>query len=215
MEHKSPLLDATPVLESRNRSHKRNVTTFVVICLLNLTLLALIWTLLLTPAQNQPSLAVTTRSTSNLGDINSPLIGKPAPDFTLPVLSTDTSLSHIHLADLKGKPVVLNFWASWCAPCNDEAPLLQKAWPHQKAQGVVFIGIDAPENTSNALKFLQKYTISYSNVQDTMRSTTAIDYDVAGLPETIFIDRNGMVMAKWASPLNQQGLQQEMAKLLR
>jgi cytochrome c biogenesis protein CcmG/thiol:disulfide interchange protein DsbE len=215
MENKSSLPDATPVQESRNRPHKRNVTTFVIICILNLTLLALIWTLLLTPAQNQPSLAVTTRSISNLGDINSPLIGKPAPDFTLPVLSASANSSHIHLADLKGKPVVLNFWASWCAPCNDEAPLLQKAWPNQKAQGVVFIGIDAPENASNALNFLQKYAISYSNVQDTVRSTTAIDYDVAGLPETIFIDRNGMVMAKWASPLNQQGLQQEMAKLLR
>jgi cytochrome c biogenesis protein CcmG/thiol:disulfide interchange protein DsbE len=92
---------------------------------------------------------------------------------------------------------------------------LQKSWPDLKAQGIVFIGIDGPENTSNALKFIQKYGITYPNVQDTVNGATAIDYGATGFPETIFIDRNGVVVAKWAFPLNKQGLQLELAKLAR
>lgn len=194
----------------QKRSRKRSITIFVVVSIINAALLVLLWTQLLTPAQNQSR--TNTNSDNGIGDINSPLIGKAAPDFALPVLG---GASKIHLADLKGKPVIVNFWASWCAPCNEEAPFLQKSWPHLQAQGVVFIGIDGPEKSSDAQKFLQKYKISYLNVQDTIDGSTAINYGVTGFPETVFINRDGVVVAKWVFPLTQQGLQLEMAKINR
>ncbi|HLG62786.1 MAG TPA: TlpA disulfide reductase family protein [Ktedonosporobacter sp.] len=193
----------------QKRSRKRSITIFVVVSIINAALLVLLWTQLLTPAQNQTG-ANSNSGSSSIGDINSPLVGKAAPDFTLPVLA---GTSKIHLADLKGKPVIVNFWASWCAPCNEEAPFLQKSWPRLQAQGVVFIGIDGPEKTSDAQKFLQKYGISYLNVQDTIDGSTAINYGVTGFPETVFINRDGVVVAKWVFPLTEQGLQLEMAKM--
>jgi len=195
----------------QKRSRKRSITIFVVVSIINAALLVLLWTQLLTPEQNQTG-ANSNGGSSSIGDINSPLVGKAAPDFTLPVLG---GASKLHLADFKGKPVIVNFWASWCAPCNEEAPFLQKAWPHLQAQGVVFIGIDGPEKTSDAQKFLQKYGISYLNVQDTIDGSTAINYGVTGFPETVFINREGVVVAKWVFPLTEQGLQLEMAKMLR
>lgn len=195
----------------QSKSRKRSITIFVVVSIINATLLVLLWTQLLTPAQNQTS-ANSNSGNSGIGDINSPLVGKAAPDFTLPVLG---GASKIHLADLKGKPVIVNFWASWCAPCNEEAPFLQKSWPSLQVQGVVFIGIDGPEKSSDAQKFLQKYKISYLNVQDTIDGATAINYGVTGFPETVFINRDGVVVAKWVFPLTQQGLQLEMAKINR
>jgi len=198
---------------TQTRSRKRRIAIFVGACIVNTALFVLFLTQLLTPAQPQSQSGTHASSTANLGDSNSPLLGKPAPDFTLPVLSGSAGSAVIHLADLKGKAVILNFWASWCAPCNDEAPFLQKAWPGLRGQGIALIGIDGSEKSSDALTFMRKYGISYPTVQDTVNSATALDYSVTGLPVTIFIDRKGVVVAKWASPLNEQGLQLEMAKI--
>ncbi len=196
----------------RKSSRKRNITIFAVVSIINVALLALLWTQLLTPAANQPNTPLS--STSGLGDASSPLIGKPMPDFTLSTLNGNTA--KIHLADFKGKPLVLNFWASWCTPCTQEAPLLQKAVPQLQAQGVVFIGIDGQEASSaDALKFMQKYGVNYLNVQDTIDGSTAISYGATGFPETFFINRNGIIVARWAGPLNDKGLQNEIAKINR
>ncbi len=194
------------------RSRKRSITIFIVVSVINVALLALLWTQLLTPAHPTPTSSDSTTSTT--GDINSPLVGKVAPDFTLSALNSDGSAGgKMRLSDLKGKVVILNFWASWCEPCNQEAPFLQKSWPHLQAQGVMLIGIDGPEKASDAQKFLQRYTITYHNVQDTVEGATAIDYGVTGFPETVFINKQGVVVAKWVFPLTEQGLQLEMKKL--
>ena len=196
----------------KKRSRKRSITIFVVVSVINAGLLVLLWTQLLTPAHPAPTSSNSTTSTT--GDINSPLVGKTAPDFTLSMLTSDGSKGgKMRLADFKGKAVMLNFWASWCQPCNQEAPFLQKSWSHLQSQGVVLIGIDGPEKASDAQKFLQRYTISYRNVQDTVEGATAINYGVTGFPETIFINKQGIVVAKWVFPLNEQGLQLEMKKL--
>jgi len=201
-------------VEASKAPRKHNLKFIIIACVINVALLTLFLTQLLTPAQHQSQTSTRSSGTTGLGDSASPLVGRPAPDFTLPLLSKGTGPTNIHLADLKGKAVILNFWASWCAPCNDEAPFLQKAWPGLSARGVMLIGIDATEKTERALAFMHKYGISYPTVQDTLNSATALDYSVAGLPVTIFINRQGVVVAKWSSPLTEQGLQLEVAKIV-
>lgn len=196
------------------RSRKRSVTIFIVISLLNVGLLALLWTQLITPAHTSQIPA--SGSTSNgaiSGNYNSPLLGKPAPDFTLPLLNGQGG--PIHLASFKGKPVMLNFWASWCGPCNQEAPFLAKVAPQLKAQGVVLLGVDSQDTSGPALKFIQKYGITYPNVQDTLTGTTTTNYGISTLPVSVFINRAGVVAATWIIPLDKKGLQQELAKITR
>lgn len=200
-----PLLEQDAI---RKRSRKRNITIFVVVSILNVALLALLWTQLLTPAQNQVSGPLT--YSSGTGDVNSAVIGKPMPDFTLKTLDGNSTL---HLASLKGKPIILNFWASWCTGCVQEASYLGKIQSQLHAQGITFIGIDGQERASDALSFLQKNNLSYFNVQDTTNATTAISYGSTGFPETVFINRRGIIVAKWAGPLNDAGLKTELAKM--
>ena len=194
----------------RRRSRKRSITIFVVVSILNVALLVLLWTQLLTPARNQATAGTSFSSSSGLGDISSPLVGTPMPDFTLKTLDGNTT---VHLASFKGKAIILNFWASWCTGCVQEAPFLQKIQPQLQTQGVAFIGIDGQESASNALAFLQKNNMHYLNVQDTLNGDTTISYGVTGFPETVFINRNGIIVAKWAGPLSDSGLRAEMAKM--
>ncbi len=171
------------------------------VSLVNLALLVLLGSQLLTPAQNQ----------SNAG--SSPLIGHPAPDFTLAVLSAHAgAASKMHLADLKGKPIVLNFWASWCIPCQHEAPLLQATWQSVQRQGIVFLGIDFQDARSAGLTFLHTYGITYSNVADDTGST-AINYGVSGVPETFFLDRHGVIVSKVIGELTAQTMQRNLQLL--
>jgi cytochrome c biogenesis protein CcmG/thiol:disulfide interchange protein DsbE len=138
-------------------------------------------------------------------------VGNAAPDFSLPVLNgTGTQ---VHLADLKGKAVILNFWGSWCEPCKQEAPFLQQTWTKIQPQGAIMLGIDAPESSENALKFIHQYGITYTNVKDTIQGSTGLDYGITGQPETFFIDRNGTVIAHWFGPLTEDGMRSELAKL--
>jgi cytochrome c biogenesis protein CcmG, thiol:disulfide interchange protein DsbE len=202
------LLEEPTILKSRLR--KRSITIFIVVSILNVALLTLLWTQLLTPAQNASSMQNSTSDTG-LGDVSSPLIGKPAPDFTLAKLS---ETGNLRLSDFKGKPVILNFWASWCDPCNAEAPFLQKTWQSRlQQQGAVLIGVDGQEQASAAQAFLQKYHISYVNVQDTLDGSVGIRYGVAGFPTTIFIDAHGTVVAKSIAELDEKTLNLELKKL--
>jgi len=193
----------------KSSSRRRSIIIFTVVSLLNVGLLILLWSQLTTPA---PGL-----NTSSVGDApanaNDPLIGKPAPDFTLAALSAHVEPA-LHLASLKGKPLVINFWGSSCAPCAEEAPLLQAAWQRARAQGVVFIGIDYQDTQSDGLSFLQKHGITYLNAIDA-NGATAINYGVTGTPETFFINPQGVVVATMRSELTAQVLQAKLASLTR
>ncbi len=197
----------------RKRSRKRSITIFIAVSALNVGLLVLLWTQLLTPAanvSNQQSSGF--GDSSAVGDISSPLIGKTMPDFTLATLDGS---KQVHLATLKGTPLVLNFWASWCTGCQQEVPFLQKAQGQLKAQNVVLMGIEGQEAASAGQAFLQKYNLNYLNVHDTTDGTTAISYGVTAFPETLFINSKGIVVAKWIGPLTDKGLQLELAKMTR
>jgi cytochrome c biogenesis protein CcmG/thiol:disulfide interchange protein DsbE len=101
---------------------------------------------------------------------------------------------------------MLNFWASWCDPCKHEAPLLETTWQRIQGQGIVFLGIEFQDPASEGLSFLRTYGITYRNVVDPTGST-AISYGVTGVPETIFIDRHGVVVHKVIGELTEQTLQ--------
>ena len=186
----------------KRRTRRRRVLVITFVSLFNIGLLALLGSQLLTPARNQNSSGAT----------SSPLLGHPAPDFTLAVLS-DTPVPAIHLATLKGKPIVLNFWASWCDPCKHEAPLLEAIWQRVQSQGVVFLGVDYDDTQGDGLAFLQTYGITYRSVMD-KDGAVAINYGVSGVPETFFIDRRGIIVQKVIGELTQQTLQANIQALL-
>jgi cytochrome c biogenesis protein CcmG, thiol:disulfide interchange protein DsbE len=120
-----------------------------------------------------------------------------APDFTLERLDGQGDLA---LASLRGKTVVLNFWASWCGPCKDETPLLQKASERWRGKDVVFVGVDVKDFRGDARSFLARYGVTYPNVYDGKGSTVG-RYGVTGFPETYFVDAEGRVRHRIAGPV--------------
>jgi cytochrome c biogenesis protein CcmG/thiol:disulfide interchange protein DsbE len=110
---------------------------------------------------------------------------REVPDFTLPQLGGGTLSSR----ELRGSPVVLNFFASWCLPCREEAPLLERTWQVYKDRGVRFVGVDIEDTERSARHFVASYDISYPVVRDEDKKL-ARALDVYGLPQTFFIDEN-------------------------
>jgi len=125
--------------------------------------------------------------------------GKPirGPEFTLPYLR---GTGELEFASLRGKAVVLNFWASWCGPCKDETPLLQKGWQRWQGKDVVFVGIDAKDFRGDARAFVERFGVTYPNVYDGKGSMVG-RYGVPAFPETFFIDRSGKVVYRIAGPV--------------
>lgn len=137
-----------------------------------------------------------TRFGTDPGVVDSPLIGRPAPDVTLPYLEADGELS---LADLRGEVVVVNFWASWCVPCREEHGELVAAAQRYRDDGVTFLGIVYQDRPEQAVAFLDELGRGYDQLRDP-GSRAAIDFGVFGVPETFFIDRDGTVVGKVVGP---------------
>lgn len=139
------------------------------------------------------------------------LVGKPAPDFTLP-LWNGTPGETERLSRLKGHPVVLNFWASWCDPCHDEAPILTDAWRTYGARGAVFLGLAWQTNQQDGLRFLQQYGVTYpcGPAPDSMATT----YMLPGLPVTVLIDRSGVVVQRFVGSLPKTSFDQALQALV-
>ena len=123
-----------------------------------------------------------------------------APGFDLPVLlepaPADRAFAdgRLALSELRGRPVVLNFWASWCVPCREEAPVLERAWRGARRTRLVFLGVNMQDISDDARAFASRFGISYGTARD-RGDGVAHDYGVTGLPETFFIDRRGRVVA--------------------
>lgn len=121
--------------------------------------------------------------------------GATVPNFSMPLFSgyEYQGQSTISLADLRGKVVVINFWASWCKPCEQEAAELEQAWELYGPTGeVVFIGVDYVDTEPEARVYLEKYGITYANGPD-MGTKVSQLFRITGVPETYFIDRKGVL----------------------
>jgi cytochrome c biogenesis protein CcmG/thiol:disulfide interchange protein DsbE len=148
-----------------------------------------------------------------------PLESGSAPTFELKTYDGQT----IRLSDLRGKGVAVNFWASWCQPCREEAPLLEAAWRKYKDQGFVLIGVDYVDTESEARKYMKEFDLTYPNGPD-VQTLVSQAYRITGVPETYFItkegkllsgkDANGKPYANWIGPINRAALEERIEKLL-
>ncbi len=125
------------------------------------------------------------------------------------VLQSATGDSRVTLAELRGYPVVLNFWASWCIPCKAEAPRLAEA-ARLHGGRVAFLGIDIQDFTSDAHRFLRRYRTNYVSVRDGS-SSTGDRYGLTGVPETYYLDRRGRILAHSVGEVSTSELEQGIA----
>jgi cytochrome c biogenesis protein CcmG, thiol:disulfide interchange protein DsbE len=134
----------------------------------------------------------------------------PAPAFTLDRLDRDGTVS---LAAYKGKAVVLNFWASWCVPCKEEAPVLEAAWKRYRGKGAVVLGIDVQDLSADARRFARQVGWTYPLVRDG-GGEVMNPYGVTGVPETLFVNRAGKVIARIQGPVTEQDMQEHLERAL-
>jgi peroxiredoxin len=132
-----------------------------------------------------------------------------APDFTRPQLNGEP----LTLSNFRGKPTLINFWASWCPPCRHELPALQAAYGmHHEEVG--FIAVDVKEDTGTVAAFVEEMGLSFPVLLDADGSVSDVTYEVRGLPTTLFIDADGVVAARHVGPLDEALIDSYLAPLL-
>jgi cytochrome c biogenesis protein CcmG, thiol:disulfide interchange protein DsbE len=146
-----------------------------------------------------------------------PRVGQRAPAFTLQRLNGEGSVS---LSSLRGKTVVLNFFASWCQPCKREAPALEKVWRDYRSQGVVVLGVDSGDASGDARRFMSAHGVTYPVVVDRNESLAKGAYALLGFPTTYVLNRAGRLVGDRVSgPISDSGyssvFQRELAAALK
>ncbi len=136
-----------------------------------------------------------------------------APDFTVSIWNGAAG-QRIHLAALHGKPVVVNFWASWCEPCQSEAPVLSAAAKIYAAQGVVFIGIAYQTPVKDGQAFIKQHGISYPCGPDP-EGDIVTNFGVTGIPQTILIDRSGIIVKRFPGQITAATFDPAMQALVK
>jgi cytochrome c biogenesis protein CcmG/thiol:disulfide interchange protein DsbE len=156
-----------------------------------------------------------------------PLKTRPAPELRMALFPdfrgspADTAVRPdgrggapmLRLAELAGRPAVVNFWASWCKPCRQEVDVLDRLAQEYGPQGVAFVGVNLWDTDDKALGFLEEFRVTYANGLDA-GGGAAIDFGVTGLPETFFVDRQGQLVRKFIGPINERALRAAVEELL-
>ncbi len=137
------------------------------------------------------------------------MVNRPAPDFKLKTFDGPT----ISLRALRGRPVVLNFWASWCPPCRIEASLLERTWRVYKKRGVAFIGVDIQDREEDALRFIREFNITYPNAPDPS-GEVSISFGVSGLPVTFFVSKDGQILRRWVGAIEKEVLVRSIKEIM-
>ncbi len=138
---------------------------------------------------------------STLASVPAPKIGALAPDFTLPGLDG----TPVRLSDLRGKTVLINFWATWCGPCRKEFPELVKLVQQQGDRGLVVLAVDVSESRDDVARFAQEFGATFPIVLDS-DSSVVQSYRLIGLPTSLFVDRDGILRAQQLGPLSEASL---------
>ncbi|HEY4720207.1 MAG TPA: TlpA disulfide reductase family protein, partial [Anaerolineae bacterium] len=119
----------------------------------------------------------------------------------------------ITLNQFRGQVVIINFWASWCPPCREEAAYLEQTWRKYKDQGVVFIGVDWVDTQKEALAYMKEFDLTYFNGPD-LGTRVAEAYRIKGVPETFYVAKNGELRGVHIGPLQKPELDQKIDELL-
>lgn len=142
--------------------------------------------------------------------------GPLAPDFTLPVLVAGGPIgpegAMVSLSSLRGKQVIVNEWASWCPPCRDEAPILQRLWERYRDKGVVVLGIDTQDGATEARAFIKELGLTFPSLRDGTDETKK-KFRTGQLPETFVVDADGRLRQTIRGPLT-SGWEREITKYL-
>ncbi len=141
---------------------------------------------------------------SSIGDALADGERPPAPEIELPVLFAGDGVGpqgeRVSLSDLRGRTVVLNFWASWCGPCRDEAPLLEGISRRYRDRDVLVLGVDTQDLSDNALGFIRQLGLSYPSLRDGTDGAQR-RFQVTGLPETFILDASGRIAFHHIGPV--------------
>jgi cytochrome c biogenesis protein CcmG, thiol:disulfide interchange protein DsbE len=140
-------------------------------------------------------------------EVPSPLIGKPAPDFELRVVGSSAPYRR---DDLLGRPLLVNFWASWCAACQVEHPLFMEL----ARRGVEIVGIDYKDTDADGLRWLQRHGNPYRSIAADPQGRAGLDWGVYGVPETFVLDAAGTIVYKHIGPVDEAAWRTRIAPLL-
>lgn len=143
-------------------------------------------------------------------EVPSPLIGKPAPAFELPLLGADPGAPPLTPAALMGRPVLVNFFASWCAGCRVEHPLLMEL----SKQGVEIVGMDYKDAPEDGVAWLERHGNPYRIVAVDRAGQAGLDWGVYGVPETYVLGADGRVLFKQIGPLTPQAWERDIRPLI-
>ncbi len=148
------------------------------------------------------------RERGTVGEVTVPF--RQAPNFELGLFGGGTFRLSNEFAG--GKPVFVNFWASWCVPCRAEAPVLQSAW-QRNSDRLTIVGVDVEDTEADALAFLKEFGITYPNGAGNS-GPTSIAYGMRGVPESYFIATDGRILRKWNGPLTTAKLDQFLDEMI-
>ncbi|MBX3001756.1 MAG: TlpA family protein disulfide reductase [Caldilineaceae bacterium] len=190
--------EAPPVVKPR-----KSVSGWIGLAALTL-IFGLIW-------MNQDSAAPAVSDSAEMnGATIAARVGSIAPDFSLVTLTGE----QVHLSDFQGKPVILNFWATWCPPCREEMPALEAIWQQYGAGDVVVLGVDQGESVAVVERFIHERVGTTFPILMDSNHAVGNSYFVRSLPTTFFIDRNGFIQEiHIGGPLSLPFLQEQVRKL--